>query len=95
MKVKTVLVAALAGGVGYVLGTRAGRERFEELKARANDLAHSPQAQEAAAKVAAEVKKSTGSLPDPVANVINNAADAVAGAPKPDTTPGTTPVAPA
>jgi hypothetical protein len=91
MKVKTVLVAAIAGSVGYVLGTRAGRERFEEIKARANDLAHSQQAQDAAAKVAAEVKKSTGSLPDPIANVVNNAADAVAEAPKPDTTPGTTP----
>jgi len=90
MKVKTVLVAAVAGSVGYVLGTRAGRERFEEIKARASDLAHSQQAQDAAAKVAAEVKKTTGSLPDPIANVVNTAADAVAEAPKPDTTPGTT-----
>jgi hypothetical protein len=90
MKAKTVLVAAVAGSVGYVLGTRAGREKFEELKARANDLAHSQQAQDAAARLAAEVKKSTGSLPDPIANVVNNAADAVAEAPKPDTTPGTT-----
>lgn len=91
MKVKTVLVAAIAGGVGYVLGTRAGREKFEELKARANDLAHSQQAQDAAARIAAEVKKNTGSLPDPIATVVNTAADAVAEAPKPDTTSGTTP----
>ena len=90
MNVKTVLVAAVAGGVGYVLGTRAGREKFEERKARANDLAHSQQAQDAAARVAAEVKKSTSSLPDPVASVINTAADAVAEAPKPDATPGST-----
>jgi hypothetical protein len=95
MKVKTVLVAAVAGSVGYVLGTRAGREKYEQLKARANDLAHSQQAQDAAAKVAAEVKKSTGSLPDPIANVVNNAADAVAEAPKPDVAPGTTSAPPA
>lgn len=95
MKAKTVLVAVVAGSVGYVLGTRAGRERFEEIKSRASDLAHSPQAQDAAAKVAAEVKKNTGSLPDPVANVINSAADAVAEAPKPDTAPGTSAAAPA
>ncbi len=95
MKAKTVLVAAVAGGVGYVLGTRAGREKYEELKARANDLAHSQQAQDAAAKVADQVKRNTGSLPDPVANVIHNAADAVAEAPKPDVAPGTTPAAPA
>jgi hypothetical protein len=90
MKAKTVLVAALAGGVGYVLGTRAGREKYEEIKARANDLAHSQQAQDAAARVAAEVKERAASLPDPVANVINNAADAVAEAPKPDAAPGST-----
>ncbi len=95
MKVKTVLVAAVAGGVGYVLGTRAGREKFEELKARANDLAHSQPAQDAAARVASEVKKNTGSLPDPIANVVNSAADAVAEAPKPDVAPGTTPATPA
>lgn len=91
MKVKTVLVAAIAGGVGYVLGTRAGREKFEELKARANDLAHSQPAQDAAARIASEVKKNTGSLPDPIANVVNTAADAVAEAPKPDAPSGTTP----
>ncbi|SEQ98601.1 hypothetical protein [Microlunatus flavus] len=93
MKAKTVLVAALAGGVGYVLGTRAGREKYEELKARANDLAHSQQAQDAAARVAAEVKERAATLPDPVASVINTAADAVAEAPKPDTATGSTPSA--
>ena len=91
MKAKTVLIAAVAGGVGYVLGARAGRGRFEEIKSRASDLAHSAPAQEAAAKLATEVKKNTSSLPDPVANVINNAADAVAEAPKPDVTSPTTP----
>ncbi len=95
MKAKTVLVAAVAGSIGYVLGTRAGRGRYEEIKARANDLAHSQQAQDAAARVAAEVKKSTGSLPDPIADVVNTVADAVAEAPKPDTTPGTTAPSPA
>jgi hypothetical protein len=95
MKVKTVLVAAVAGSVGYVLGTRAGREKYEQLKARANDLAHSQQAQDAAAKVAAEVKKTASSLPDPIANVVNSAADAVAEAPKPDVAPGTTSATPA
>jgi len=95
MKPKTVLVAAVAGGVGYVLGTRAGRGKYEELKARASDLAHSQTAQDAAARVASEVKKNTGSLPDPVATVINNAADAVAEAPKTDPVPGTPGTAPA
>jgi hypothetical protein len=95
MKVKTVLVAAIAGSVGYVLGARAGQGRYEQIKAKANDLAHSQQAQDAAAKVASEVKKNAASLPDPIADIVNTAADAVAEAPKPDATPGTTAPAPA
>ena len=89
MKLKTVLVAVTAGGVGYVLGARAGRERFELIKSRANDLAHSPQAQGAAAKVADVVKENAAKLPDPVADVVTSAADAVAEAPKTDPSPGT------
>lgn len=90
MKIKTVLIAAIAGGTGYVLGTRAGRGKYEELKAKANNLAHSQQAQDAAAKVAAEVKKNADKLPDPVADVAASAADAVAEAPKPDHAESTT-----
>ena len=89
MKLKTVLVAVVAGGVGYVLGTRAGHERFEQIKAKATDLAHSQQAQDAAAKVADVVKENAAKLPDPVADVVNSAADAVAEAPKTDPSPGT------
>lgn len=84
MKIKTVLIAAIAGGAGYVLGTRAGHGKFEELKAKANNLAHSQQAQDAAAKVAAGVKKNADKLPDPVAGVATSAADKVADAPKTD-----------
>lgn len=82
MKLKTVLVATVAGGLGYVLGTKAGRERYEVLKAKASDLAHSPHAQDAAAKIADVVKENAAKLPDPVADVVTSAADAVAGAPK-------------
>ena len=95
MKITTVLTAAIAGGAGYVLGARAGRGKYDELKARADRLAHSPQAQDAAARVAAEVKKNAAKLPDPVADVATSAADKVAEAPKPssteptDTTAGT------
>lgn len=83
MKIKTVLTAALAGGVGYVLGAKAGRERYDEIVARATGLAQSPQAQDAAAKVATVVKENAAKLPDPVADVVTSAADAVAEAPKP------------
>ena len=77
MKVKTVLIAAVAAGAGYVLGTRAGRAKFEQLKARASELAHSPQAQEAVAKAADLAKQNAGKLPDPLAGVVTSVADSV------------------
>lgn len=75
MKVKTVFVAALAGGVGYVLGTRAGRAKFEEIRSKADQFAHSRQVQEAVSTVAGQVKKNADKLPDPVAKVVSDVAD--------------------
>ena len=43
MRGKILLVTGLA--VGYVLGTRAGRERYEEIKAAANKLWNDPRVQ--------------------------------------------------
>lgn len=76
MKVKTVLIAAIAGGAGYVLGTRAGRAKFDQIKAKADELAHSPQAREAVNKVADLAKKNAEKLPDPVADAVKSVADA-------------------
>jgi hypothetical protein len=75
VKVKTVLVASIAGGVGYVLGTRAGRAKFEEIRAKADRLAHSPQVQDVVTKAAEQVKKNADLLPDPVAQVVSSVAD--------------------
>jgi len=78
MRIKTVLVAGLAGGVGYVLGARAGTGRYEELKAQADRLAHSPQVQETVTNLAEGVKKNAAKLPEPVADVVTRVADTVA-----------------
>jgi len=43
MKGKILLLTGLA--VGYVLGTRAGRERYEEIKTAANKLWSDPRVQ--------------------------------------------------
>lgn len=43
MKGKILLLTGLA--VGYVLGTRAGRERYEEIKTTANKLWNDPRVQ--------------------------------------------------
>ena len=44
-------IALLAGGaVGYVLGTRAGRERYEQIKSQAQSLWNNPKVQETASQ---------------------------------------------
>jgi hypothetical protein len=43
MKGKILLVVGL--GVGYVLGARAGRERYEEIKAKAQQFWNDPRVQ--------------------------------------------------
>jgi hypothetical protein len=77
MKITTVAVAVLAGGIGYVLGTRAGRDRFEQIRNRAGDLASSPQVTNAVSGLTDEVKKSSRRLPDPVADVVGSVADSI------------------
>ena len=53
---KIMVVAAAAAG--YVLGSRAGREHYEAIAAKAQKLWRSPQVQQAAAQ-ATEVAKNT------------------------------------
>ncbi len=81
-KIKTLLVAGLAGGAGYVLGTKAGRSRFDELKvqadklrAQAEKLASNPKVQETVGTVADKLKEQAAKLPDPVADVVNKVTD--------------------
>ena len=42
------LLLLVAGGVGYVLGTRAGRERYEQIKGMATKVKDDPRVQEKA-----------------------------------------------
>ena len=81
MKIKTVAVALLAGSIGYVLGSRAGRDRFEQIRQRAghvaSDLASSPKVKDAVSGITDEVKKTSQRLPDPVANVVGSVADSI------------------
>jgi hypothetical protein len=79
MRIKTVLVAGLAGSIGYVLGARAGQGRYEEIKAQADRLARSPQVQETVSNLAEGVKKNAAKLPDPVADVVTSVADLATG----------------
>ncbi|MGD9959230.1 hypothetical protein [Nocardioides sp.] len=53
MKKSTVLIAA---GVGYVLGARAGRERYEQIKSAALRVRNDPRVQQTAHRAADEVR---------------------------------------
>ncbi len=46
-----MMTFGVGAAIGYVLGTRAGRERFNELSGRAKRVWESDTVQEAAAKV--------------------------------------------
>jgi hypothetical protein len=48
MKGKIALV--VGGAVGYVLGTAAGRERYEQIKSQAQTLWNNPKVQETASQ---------------------------------------------
>lgn len=86
VKIRTLLVAGIAGSVGYVLGSKAGQERYEQIRVQAGKLigqadrvAQSPKVRETVANVADKVKESADKLPDPVADVVTKVADAATG----------------
>ncbi|WP_433497247.1 YtxH domain-containing protein [Sphaerimonospora sp. CA-214678] len=61
MRYKMMFAAGLT--VGYVLGTRAGRERYEQIKRMAQRVADSPTVQEAAGLVGAQAAKMVDRVP--------------------------------
>lgn len=52
MRYRVVFIAGL--GVGFVLGARAGRERYEQMRKLARKVADSPAVQQAAAALQAQ-----------------------------------------
>ncbi|MBW8172531.1 hypothetical protein K0651_05630 [Ornithinimicrobium sp. Arc0846-15] len=50
------ITMAAAFGAGYVLGSKAGRERYEELRAKAKDVWANPKVQEQIGKASDEAK---------------------------------------
>jgi hypothetical protein len=63
---KLTFLAGLA--LGYVLGTRAGRERYEQLRTTVRDLSQTP-----------AVRKATHNAKQAAGSAAGKAADAVAG----------------
>ncbi|MGA9746494.1 MAG: hypothetical protein WBQ50_03455 [Nocardioides sp.] len=73
MKKLTLLAA---GAVGYVFGTRAGRERYEQIKAGANKLAQDPRVRAKANEAGAVIKEQAPIVRDKVVDAAGTAKDA-------------------
>ena len=74
MKKLPLLVAA---GAGYVLGTRAGRERYEQIKKVATRVKDDPRVQEKAHQAADLAKEKAPIVKDKVTSAAGVAADKV------------------
>jgi hypothetical protein len=71
MKGKAALVIGLAAG--YVLGTRDGRERYDQIKTQANRLMNDPRVQEKASQATDLAKQKAPVLKDKVAGATHKA----------------------
>ena len=71
------LMLLIAGGVGYVLGTRAGRERYEQIKKTATRVKDDPRVQEKAHQAADLAKEKAPVVKDKVTTAASAAADKV------------------
>jgi SLT domain-containing protein len=62
-------ISLLAGGaIGYVLGTRAGRERYEQIRAQAQNFWNNPTVQEKASQAQDLAKEKAPILKDKVSD---------------------------
>ena len=70
MKGKVLFVVGL--GVGYVLGTRAGRERYEQIKKAAESVWNTPTVQQGVGSVKDFAMTRVGDLSDTVLDGVKN-----------------------
>lgn len=76
MKKLTIL---LSGAVGYVLGTRAGRERYEQIKSMATRVKDDPRVQEKAQQATDLAREQAPVVKDKVTGAADAAASKVKG----------------
>ena len=77
MKGKILLLTGLA--VGYVLGTKAGRERYEEIKTAANKLWSDPRVQKPVKQAEDFVKDKAPEVAEFVTDGVKKVAGQVSG----------------
>lgn len=66
-----------AAGVGYVLGAKAGRERYEQIRSQAQRFAKDPRVQRTAHQAADTVKEKAPIVKDKATEAASSAADKV------------------
>jgi len=71
------LLLLTAGAIGYVLGTRAGRERYEQIVGMATKVKNDPRVQDAAHQAAETAKTQAPVVKDKVTSVASSAAEKV------------------
>lgn len=77
MKIRTVLAAAAGVGVGYVLGARAGRDKFDELKAQASRIVNDPDVRQKVADLPNQVRENLPKAQAVVSDTVKSASDKV------------------
>lgn len=73
------LTILLSGAVGYVLGTRAGRERYEQIKGLAGKVKDNPTVQEKAHQAADAARAQAPAMKDRLAGAADAARSKVSG----------------
>jgi hypothetical protein len=67
----------IAGGIGYVLGTRAGRERYEQIRGTFNKVKDDPRVQEKAQQATDLAKEKAPVVKDKLAEAADAATSKV------------------
>jgi hypothetical protein len=73
MKGKFILLAGAA--IGYVAGTAAGRQRFEQMKSQARRAANNPKVQEAATEAKHKVAEAATTVAHAAADKVHRNGD--------------------
>ena len=71
------LTILISGAVGYVFGTRAGRERYEQIKSMATRVKEDPRVQEKAAQATDLAKEKAPVVKDKMSSAADSAASKV------------------
>lgn len=71
------LLLLAAGGIGYVLGARAGRERYDQIAGMASKVKNDPRVQDAAHQAAETAKTQAPVVKDKVTSAASAAAGTV------------------